>query len=117
LDLLELDFEVRFLACHFLAMVIGGKVHIERSAFPGLHTDKVLLEVGEQLSAAKHRSLIGAGAALERLACNGSAIVHADLVASLRATLDRVKMCALFAQDFDSLIHFGIIDTHQGSLD
>src|SRR4051794_11267470 len=108
---------MRLFSGYLLAVVVVRKAQVKVTALPGLHVDKVFLEVGKQLSSAKQNLLICTSSTIEGLARNRTAIVDAHLVALPGATLNGVIVGTLLAQDLDGLVHFCIVDIDYRPLD
>src|SRR4051812_13833900 len=108
---------MRLFSGYLLAVVVVWKAQSEFTMLPGLHVDKVFLEVGKQLAAAKQSFLVCTRAPIKGLARNRTAIVNAHLVALAGAALNPVIVGTLLAQDFDRLVYFCIVDIDYRSLD
>src|SRR5205085_11411938 len=69
-----------------------------RALVAGTRADELLLEAGDQASAAQLDDLVVALAALERHAVDRALVVDDDEVALLRGTLDRLESREVLAQ-------------------
>ena len=93
-------------ACYVFAVVILGEVHFHVFAFAFFQAQHACFKFRQHFAVAQQERIVFRRTACKRLAVNFAFKVNNHAVAVLRFAFHAVKAGALFAQDFNGVVHF-----------